>query len=92
MQNYKKAKKVNFSFVFQGGGKACASLHVARTICRRAERSVSPLVRDGALDSEAQTYLNKLSDFLLTISRIAAKCDERTENIYIPRVEITEEK
>jgi cob(I)alamin adenosyltransferase len=49
-------------------------------------------VRDGALDKEAQTYLNRLSDFLLTVSRIAAKCDQRTENIYIPRAEVTEEK
>lgn len=79
-------------YIIPGGGKACASLHVARTICRRAERSVTPLVRDGALDSEAQTYLNRLSDFLLTISRIAAKCDERTENIYIPRAEVGDEK
>ncbi|XP_012264026.2 corrinoid adenosyltransferase MMAB-like [Athalia rosae] len=79
-------------YIIPGGGKACASLHVAKTICRRAERSVIPLVRDGALDSEAQAYLNRLSDFLLTISRIAAKCDERTENIYIPRAEISEEK
>lgn len=76
----------------QGGGKACASLHVARTVCRRAERSITTLVRDGALDKEAQTYLNRLSDFLLTVSRIAAKCDQRTENIYIPRAEVMEEK
>ncbi|XP_046482762.1 corrinoid adenosyltransferase MMAB isoform X1 [Neodiprion pinetum] len=79
-------------YIIPGGGKACASLHVARTICKRAERSVAPLVRDGALDGEAQVYLNRLSDFLLTISRIAAKCDERTENIYIPRAEVSEEK
>ncbi|CAL1684451.1 unnamed protein product [Lasius platythorax] len=79
-------------YIIPGGGKACASLHVARTVCRRAERSIITLVRDGALDKEAQTYLNRLSDFLLTVSRIAAKCDQRTENIYIPRAEVTEEK
>ncbi|XP_077268095.1 uncharacterized protein LOC143900525 [Temnothorax americanus] len=79
-------------YIIPGGGKACASLHVARTVCRRAERSITTLVRDGALDKEAQMYLNRLSDFLLTVSRIAAKCDQRTENIYIPRAEVTEEK
>ncbi|KAG7209400.1 hypothetical protein KM043_015494 [Ampulex compressa] len=79
-------------YIIPGGGKACASLHVARTICRRAERNITSLVRHGALDKEAQTYLNRLSDFLLTVSRIAAKCDQRTENIYIPRAEVTEEK
>jgi cob(I)alamin adenosyltransferase len=45
--------------MFQGGGKACTSLHVARTICRRAERCVVPLVRNGEVDKEAQVYLNR---------------------------------
>lgn len=79
-------------YIIPGGGKACASLHVARTVCRRAERSITTLVREDALDKEAQTYLNRLSDFLLTVSRIAAKCDQRTENIYIPRADVMEEK
>lgn len=60
-------------------------MHVARSICRRAERAVVPLVRDGGLDKEAQVYLNRLSDFLFTVSRIAVKLDERTESIYIPK-------
>jgi len=46
--------------IFQGGGKASTSLHVARTVCRRAERCVVPLVRNGELDKEAQVYLNRL--------------------------------
>ncbi|XP_066587876.1 corrinoid adenosyltransferase MMAB-like [Prorops nasuta] len=79
-------------YIIPGGGKACASLHVARTICRRAERSITSLVRDGILDKEAQIYLNRLADFLLTISRIAARYDQRTENIYIPRAEVNEDK
>ncbi|XP_063973934.1 corrinoid adenosyltransferase MMAB-like isoform X2 [Diachasmimorpha longicaudata] len=79
-------------YIIPGGGKASASLHVARAICRRAERSVEKLVQDGAVDSEAKNYLNRLADFLLTVSRIAAKYDQRTENIYIPRAEIPEEK
>ncbi|XP_069703870.1 corrinoid adenosyltransferase MMAB-like isoform X2 [Periplaneta americana] len=45
-------------YVIPGGGKACTSLHVARTICRRAERCVVPLVRNGEVDKEAQVYLN----------------------------------
>lgn len=44
-----------------------------------------PLVREGGLDKEAQVYLNRLSDFLFTVSRIAAKLDQRTESIYIPK-------
>lgn len=44
-----------------------------------------PLVFNGNLDKEAQIYLNRLSDFLLTASRIAAKHDKRAESIYIPK-------
>lgn len=64
---------------------ASASLHVARAICRKTERIVVPLVRKGSLDKEIQVYLNRLSDFLLTVSRIAAKHDQRAETVYIPR-------
>lgn len=64
---------------------ASASLHVARSICRKTERVVCPLVRQQKLDKEALVYLNRLSDFLLTVSRIAAKHDQRTESIYIPK-------
>ncbi|XP_008543546.1 corrinoid adenosyltransferase MMAB [Microplitis demolitor] len=74
-------------YIIPGGGKASASLHVARTICKRAERSITPLVYKGFLDKEAQNYLNRLSEFLFTVSRIAAKCDQRTESIYIPPAE-----
>lgn len=61
-----------------------ASLHVARSICRKAERKIIPFVQEGTIDKEALIYLNRLSDFLLTVSRIAAKRDQRTESIYIP--------
>ncbi|KAJ8955264.1 hypothetical protein NQ318_000291 [Aromia moschata] len=67
------------------GGVASASLHVARSVCRKTERVLVPLVREGSLDKEAQVYLNRLSDFLFTIARIAAKHDKRTESIYIPK-------
>ncbi|XP_031843551.1 corrinoid adenosyltransferase MMAB isoform X2 [Nomia melanderi] len=80
------------TYIIPGGGKACSTLHSAKAICKRVERNVASLVQDGLLNKEAQIYLNKLQNFLLTTSRIAAKCDQRTENIYIPRAEFTEEK
>ena len=80
------------TYIIPGGGKACSTLHSAKAICKRVERSVASLVQDGLLNKEAQIYLNKLQNFLLTTSRIAAKCDQRTENIYIPRAELTETK
>ena len=76
----------------KGGGKACATLHVARTICKRAEHNLNPLIENGTLDKKAQEYLQRLSEFLLTTSRIAAKCDKRTENIYIPRAAVVSKK
>ncbi|CAD1478024.1 unnamed protein product, partial [Heterotrigona itama] len=76
------------TYIIPGGGKACSMLHSAKAICKRVERNVAFLVQDGLLNKEAQIYLNKLQNFLLTTSRIAAKCDQRTENIYIPRVEV----
>lgn len=80
------------TYIIPGGGKACSTLHCAKAICKRVERNVASLVQDGLLNKEAQIYLNKLQNFLLTTSRIAAKCDQRTENIYIPRAELTENK
>ncbi|XP_053979793.1 corrinoid adenosyltransferase MMAB-like [Hylaeus anthracinus] len=80
------------TYIIPGGGKACSTLHSAKAICKRVERNVASLVQDGLLNKEAQVYLNKLQNFLLTTSRIAAKCDQRTENIYIPRAELTENK
>jgi cob(I)alamin adenosyltransferase len=58
---------------------------VTRAVCRRTERIVVPLVRDGHLHKEVLIYLNRLSDFLFIVSRIAAKLDKRTESIYIPK-------
>ncbi|XP_075221009.1 corrinoid adenosyltransferase MMAB-like [Lycorma delicatula] len=66
-------------YVLPGGGIASSSLHVARSVCRRAERNVIPLVQDGVIDKEILAYLNRLSDFLFTISRIACKMDKQDE-------------
>lgn len=59
------------SFVLPGGSAAAASLHLARTICRRAERQIVELAaRDGEhVGSAALHYVNRLSDFLFVASR-----------------------
>jgi cob(I)alamin adenosyltransferase len=62
------------SFVLPGGGRAGAVLHLARTVCRRAERTVSALVEEGETSPWTARYLNRLSDLLFVQSRwIAAK-------------------
>eukprot|EP00914_Ancora_sagittata_P015722 GHVO01031281.1.p1 GENE.GHVO01031281.1~~GHVO01031281.1.p1 ORF type:complete len:229 (+),score=19.09 GHVO01031281.1:90-776(+) len=70
------------NFILPSGGRASAALHMARSICRRTERRVIPLVREGQVDSMPAKYLNRLSDFLFTVARVAAKSDGRGERIY----------
>jgi cob(I)alamin adenosyltransferase len=55
-------------FILPGGGQAGAWLHVARTVCRRAERRVVGL-GEGAADAVVVTYLNRLSDLLFVMAR-----------------------
>jgi len=70
------------SFILPGGGKPSSTLHVSRTICRRAERAVVPLVKEENTNPETLRYLNRLSDLLFTLARYAAKLDGRKETIY----------
>lgn len=66
-----------------GGGLASTHLHVARAVCRRAERSVVPLVAAGDVDGVAQRYLNRLSDFLFVSARFAALREGKEETKWV---------
>lgn len=59
------------AFVLPGGTPKAAQLHVARTICRRAERSVVALTSREPIPPEIVVYLNRLSDLLFTLARLA---------------------
>ncbi|MDX2194764.1 MAG: cob(I)yrinic acid a,c-diamide adenosyltransferase [Gemmatimonadales bacterium] len=59
------------AFILPGGTPAAATLHVARTVCRRAERSVVALAREAEVHPLFITYLNRLSDLLFTLARLA---------------------
>ena len=59
------------SFVLPGGTEAAALLHVARTVCRRAERLVVALAEEDPVNPAALAYLNRLSDFLFILARAA---------------------
>jgi cob(I)alamin adenosyltransferase len=64
------------SFVLPGGGEAAARLHVARSMCRRAEREAVALAAVGDASLEALAYLNRLSDLLFILARAAASGEE----------------
>ena len=59
------------SFILPGGSLAAAWLHLARTVCRRAERAVVALRRTEAVNPQVVIYLNRLSDLLFVLARVA---------------------
>jgi cob(I)alamin adenosyltransferase len=59
------------SFILPGGTEAAARLHLARTVCRRAERAVVALSRGQAVRGVVVVYLNRLSDLLFAVARLA---------------------
>ncbi|MEE9130431.1 MAG: cob(I)yrinic acid a,c-diamide adenosyltransferase [Phycisphaerales bacterium] len=60
-------------FVLPGGTELAARLHLARTICRRAEREVIALARVGPVNEQLRIYLNRISDLLFAMARRANK-------------------
>lgn len=59
------------SFILPGGAALAAHLHLARTVCRRAERGATALAEIEAVNPEAVKYLNRLSDWLFVAGRVA---------------------
>lgn len=58
-------------FILPGGADAGSELHHARAVCRRAERRTVALAEDEAVNEQAMVYLNRLSDLLFTLARVA---------------------
>ncbi len=60
-------------FILPAGGMAAATCHLARTVCRRAERAVVTLAEHESVRAEATRYLNRLSDLLFVLARVLAR-------------------
>ena len=72
------------SFILPGGGPVGATLHLARTVCRRAERCVVRLAAQEATDPNDLQYLNRLSDLLFVAGRWVAQRQGEPEILWRP--------
>lgn len=72
-------------FILPAGGEATTALHISRTVCRRAERSIVKLYDTEEIRSEIIQYLNRLSDYLFVVGRVVAFSQNELEEYWIPR-------
>ena len=71
-------------FILPSGGKAAASIHVCRTVCRRAERAMVYLNETEEVRPELIKYLNRLSDYLFILARYISKISGEKEDYWNP--------
>lgn len=69
-------------FILPGGSRAAAVCHLARTVCRRAERRTYTLHTHSPVSRQALEYLNRLSDLLFVLGRVIARHDKGTEVLW----------
>jgi cob(I)alamin adenosyltransferase len=72
------------SFVLAGGSRLNADLHLARTVCRRAERCLVRLTKESEVDLVDVRYLNRLSDAFFVFSRMASALEGVPEVLWQP--------
>jgi cob(I)alamin adenosyltransferase len=69
-------------FILPGGGPAASACHVARAVCRRAERRCWSLARVQSVSQETLKYLNRLSDLLFVLARVLARHEQGSEVVW----------
>jgi cob(I)alamin adenosyltransferase len=72
------------NFILPGGSAAAAQIHLARAVCRRAERAVVNLSQSEEISKDAVRFLNRLSDFLFILARYENFLSSITEEKWIP--------
>ena len=75
-------------FILPAGGHATSACHLARTVCRRAERRVVTLAKDETVSSYSLSYLNRLSDLLFVMARVLARSENGSEVLWQPYNEV----
>ncbi|MDB5158056.1 MAG: cob(I)yrinic acid a,c-diamide adenosyltransferase [Mucilaginibacter sp.] len=73
-------------FILPGGSSTISYCHIARCVCRRAERLTVHLAEESVVDDKVIIYLNRLSDYLFTLGRKIANDHKIPENQWIPRL------
>jgi cob(I)alamin adenosyltransferase len=71
-------------FILPAGGLATSTTHLARSVCRRAERRAITLAREEEVNPAAIHYLNRLSDLLFVIARLLARFENGSEVLWQP--------
>ena len=70
------------NFILPGGGVGSASLHLCRTNCRTVERNLFNLVNDDKVDDNVGKYVNRLSDYFFTLSRVMSQKCSVADSVY----------
>ena len=73
-------------FILPGGSTLVSYCHIARCVCRRAERLTVHLAQESTVDEKVNIYLNRLSDYLFTLARKLGHDHKIPENQWIPRL------
>ncbi|MDH5181389.1 MAG: cob(I)yrinic acid a,c-diamide adenosyltransferase [Gammaproteobacteria bacterium] len=84
LDRYNEALPWLKEFILPSGGKATAHCHLARTVCRRAERRTFTLSKRDEINQPVLAYLNRLSDLFFVIARVLARHENGAEVLWHP--------
>ena len=82
LDHYNEALEPLKEFILPGGSRAAALCHLARTVCRRAERRMVSLASSETVSPHCQQYVNRLSDLLFVLSRVINRHDGRCDVLW----------
>jgi len=70
------------NFILPGGSRLIANCHMARSICRRAERNIAALAQADSVNTNAMEFINRLSDYLFVLARTCARLTQVNEVLW----------